>query len=535
MAVVSCLAGGWVTAGLVAGPGRAQGAGETAALRLEHRMAPGTSVRSVTEVVSRRSRAIVMRGGSTRASEALAERVVLAASARQEQLNELRQCVAPLAGGGFAVAWIDGIPPEQQTVRLQYVAEDGELAFADGGLVLADGPAGWAVLVPHPTSGVLVAFVRFDDPARSQVIVQWVDREGQTRWSSTGVSAFGPLAPIEQDYHSEPKLLATPGGGVFVCAPRLRPGLETPIVCQSLSPEGLPRWPVEGVTAGGRAGLKFLPRLVDDGEGGLLVLWWNNRFGHDSDRVLIEGQRFSVDGVRQWGELGKVIHRTNLLPFVYVVQNQIEATADGAGGAVVVFDDWLGSVPASLDVVAQRVTREGRLLWGRGVAVAAGRVQQQLDSLIATGDGGAVVTVWEPRRATRGPLRSYRLLGSGAHGWGRAGKPLSDPAATALDFGSYGFVDGGRLRIAWVHQEAPASADFDLRLAELTSSGRRLTPPAGVPFFSGPQAEFLRGFVQAPQSGALFAVFEDVTFEGQGMVEWDVGGALGGPGTPPVH
>jgi hypothetical protein len=153
-------------------------------------------------------------------------------------------------------------------------------------------------------------------------------------------------------------------------------------------------------------------------------------------------------------------------------------------------------------------------------------VTEQVDSLVATGDGGAVVTITEHWRSTRISLRAHRLGPAGNRAWRARGVALSDPLATALDFGSYGFVEDALLHVGWVHQRAPRSESFDVYAVRYTLGGRRLGPPAGVPVITDPPAHFLRGLLPDRRQPVRFALFNDAYYEGGVIVDDGVSAAL---------
>jgi hypothetical protein len=250
----------------------------------------------------------------------------LGRTSREEEFNELRQSLVALPGGGFAAAWTDveltassGIP--YRSARLQYVSASGALTLPAGGLLLSPFSSSFlglvdnhpVLLAPHPTSGVFVAYGR-GNPYPWQIVVQWVDGEGRIRWPEAGVSAFGP--EVEWTEYENPHVVAADDGGVFVCAARFVffTFQNRPIVCQYIDATGEPRWGANGIEAGGQRGDHGLPKGVRDGQGGLIVVWLNTRYKFDRrvDPILVEGQRFAVDGRRLWGAKGKLVRRTNL-------------------------------------------------------------------------------------------------------------------------------------------------------------------------------------------------------------------------------
>ena len=439
-------------------------------------------------------------------SRDLGSEVAFATSTRSESLSQLRQAVTALPGGGHAVVWVDGTFPDRD-VRMQWLGPDGEKLFEPEGRVVADlaDTESSAVVAPHPTAGAFVAFVREEAPG-SVIYVQSFDASGLPRWSDGGVP------PGLGGGQWDPHLVPDPDGGVFVCWSQGSGGLATVAPrCQHLSSSGSKMWGPEGMLAGGQPGLRVVPRGVADGAGGLLIFWRNQRDVSDGtvDPMLMEGQRFTGDGTRLWGAAGLLVRTTNLEEASSYGFNFFNVVADGDGGAVLGFNDWVEMSAPNLDVVAQRVSGDGALLWDDGVAVAATAEHHQHEVTVAAPDGGAFVVAFESIGSTRSKLWLYRLGADGTHLWPAAGLELSDPDATALDYGTHGLFEQPLLRLVWTHQRFPSTFEMDVHFAEYTLSGQRLGGAAGLPLTTVPDAQFVHGFAYSPEARRMLAVWDD--------------------------
>lgn len=449
--------------------------------------------------------------------------VDLGVTASSESFSQLQQSAAVLPGGGFATTWREG-PSETATVRLQFVRANGDVVFPDGGLALTTGDGGIdTVVTPHASSGAFVAYQRAINSGSNGIQVQWIDGDGVRRWTIEGVPAFGPPQPSR--HYRSPQVLAHPDGGAFVCATENRFAFDTPVRCQRISADGVPMWTAGGLVVGGIPGWRVLPKLVADDNGGVLVFWVNKRVHNDTteDPVLVEGQHFDASGTRLWGANALLVRTKNLPEVGYHTYSEFAAVADGAGGAVVAFDDYHGEPPRALDVYAQRITADGSLPWGTGLPVAIGPVQQQLDSLTAVRDGGAILASVEFDDDDRSAVRLYRIGADGAPRWGATGVWLADPMAAASIYGSSGQVDGNRLRMAWTNQKQPGTYTFDIFAADFTLDGARLGPFEGNALFHGPDTDWSREFVHDAAHGVSFAAF-DVYRQDTG--DFDTMGAL---------
>ncbi|HYO13310.1 MAG TPA: hypothetical protein VE685_08970 [Thermoanaerobaculia bacterium] len=438
-----------------------------------------------------------------------------------EDFHPLGPTLTALTDGSFAVVWRE-LQNQESNLRMQWVRPDGSFVFERGGRPVSAtsqrelSPA----VLAAPDGGAFVAFRR-----GSRILIQSYDPSGNPRWGADAISV-GDSADREAQH--EPRLLAAPGGGTYVCFQEYsRSRKAYRVRCQRLSADGRLLWSGTGHEAEGRPGWQVLPQVVEDGEGGLLVFWRNQGlpFGDDRiDRILVEGQRFAPDGTRLWTG-GVVAHVTNLPEANGYGTREHFAVPDGRGGAVLAFRDQNVRSRPSYDVVAQRVDARGRALWGDGVHVTGDRRWQFVDGLIAAPDGGAFVAVNVPGGRTRDQLRLFRLGPDGRHRWSPAGISLARSLPTTRVQALFGSFDGGLLRVAWNQKIHGTSSGLDIRLAAFDPAGRRLSDPGSLPLSTAPGDQQLHGFVFDHRSGRGLLIWIDRGFPG-GLHDSDAHGAL---------
>lgn len=428
----------------------------------------------------------------------------------REGFNELRQSIARLPAGGYAVVW-ESMGLGNGDIHLQVIRPDGTKALGPAGVLVA-GTGRYeseAVVTASPEGTIFVAWkdVLSGEDLNSRIRLQAYDAAGQALWAAGGVFAANPPS---LEFQATPNLVPGPDGGVYVCIQSDLLAIDdVKVRCNLLDSEGHPLWSEAGQEAGGIKGWRILPKGVPDGEGGLLVFWRNGRVLFDDetiDPILMEGQRFAPDGARLWGPEGKIVRTTSLPEGASYVFTVFNVVADGHGGAVLAFDDWTGNPGWGMDVYAQRVNGQGKTLWGSRAVVRSGKAQQQNAAVIAAPDGGAFFVVNEFLGPTSIRSRAFRLSPGGRHLWTRKGVLLSN--GRFQNYGAYGSFDEGVLRIAWIHQ-TQLGFFFDVNLAAFDLSGRRLTPAEGVPITKARDAQFLRGFVFDPERNQGFAVWDD--------------------------
>src|SRR5206468_4759124 len=125
--------------------------------------------------------------------------------------------------------------------------------------------------------------------------------------------------------------------------------------------------------------------------GGAIVAWADGRTGADYDIYV---QRVDGAGAPQWIDDGVVLCGAS--------GNQLnpQVASDAAGGAIVAWQDLRGGGTTVSDIYARRVDGAGTPQWtADGVALCAAAGSQRFPQITADGAGGAIVA-WEDRRGT---------------------------------------------------------------------------------------------------------------------------------------
>ncbi len=245
-----------------------------------------------------------------------------------------------------------------------------------------------------------------------------------------------------------------------------------------------PGWPTWGVLAADVAPDQFLPLLVSDDAGGVIVVWTDFRNG-DLD---IYAQRISPAGARLWDAGGVKVCGTAGFQFVNLL------VGDGAGGAFVAWDD-AGDLTGPDNVpFIQRITSNGASATGwpaGGVALCAAPCTNYLSHLVPDGAGGVIAF-----RLESGAYWGQRFSGTGSKMW-------SPPFGLQLSF-IYSNLDattdaaGGTL-LVWT---GPGGTLYAQRL---NGSGGEVWTPGGVPVTSVLSFQYGPAIAPDGSGGALIA------------------------------
>jgi hypothetical protein len=127
-------------------------------------------------------------------------------------------------------------------------------------------------------------------------------------------------------------------------------------------------------------------RSVSDGAGGTIIVWEDSRSGN----VDIYAQLVDASGNTLWTTAGEPVCTAT------GIQDQPQLVSDGAGGAIISWDDYRSG--GTSDLYAQRVDASGSMLWtADGEAVCTLTGDQFYSQLTSDGAGGAIITWLENR------------------------------------------------------------------------------------------------------------------------------------------
>ncbi|MCC6650387.1 MAG: hypothetical protein IT348_04480 [Candidatus Eisenbacteria bacterium] len=255
-------------------------------------------------------------------------------------------------------------------------------------------------------------------------------------WPATGVALC-----TEAGDQNMSDIVSDAAGGAFVVWSDLRSG-EYDVYAHHVEAGGTvdPAIPANGLAVCALAGVRGGSSITSDGAGGALIAWGDERSGTDSDvyatRLLASG---SLDPA--WPSGGRALCTAP------GGQGNEHIVPDGTGGAVVAWSDFRSGTG---DIYAQRVSSAGVVdpawpLDGRALCTATG--DQFGGLLVADGAGGAVVTWDDMRNSMHSDIYAQRVSGAGVvnPAWPAQGRalcaapggqympvPMSDGAGGAL-------------------------------------------------------------------------------------------------------
>ena len=184
---------------------------------------------------------------------------------------------------------------------------------------------------------------------------------------------------------------------------------------------------------------QFLPWVVADGDGGVIVMWEDYRTGKDWD---VYAQRVDNTGTAVWEGDG--------IPLCRADRNQRRLrTVQHETHAIVVWNDRRAGT--SWDIYAQAVNLAGEVLWQTdGIPVCTNAADQSTQALLSDGEGGAIC-VWEDERQSSEfqDLYIQRLSPTGKPLWQQDGISVFPSESLQSDPGLIADGRGGFYIVWW--------------------------------------------------------------------------------------
>lgn len=315
----------------------------------------------------------------------------------------------------------------------------------------------YPAVVSDGEGGVIIAWRDYRDingPTLDNVYAQRVSASGVPLWTADGV-------PVCTAASSQMSVCAVSdgAGGAFIVWQDFRGG-NFDIYAQRIGPTGQAIWAANGVPVCNMMNHQQNPSVASDGVGGLLVVWEDYRSGSQWD---IYAQRLNANNWILWDVLG--------LAVCTAAQNQTAPVIapDDLGGAIIAWEDYRSG--SNLDVYAQRVRSNGSISWtANGVSLSDATGHQQEPDITADGAGGAIV-VWQDSRGL--DIYAQKINASGTVQWAEDGVQASATAGYQI-FPSVASDGAFGAYVGW--EDHTNASDWNLGTQHLNASGVKQWP-----------------------------------------------------------
>lgn len=363
-----------------------------------------------------------------------------------------------------------------------------------------------SVAASDGAGGAIVVWVDNRNGLNSDIYVQHVNAAGVATWGFGG----NVICNVPGD-QLNPAILADGAGGAVIVWQDFRNGVDFNLFAQRVNAAGVIQWGLNGIPlCAGVVGDQIWPMLIDDGAGGSIVTWEDERAGPGAWDIY--AQRMNGAGVRQWVPVGTGI------PISLAVAGQFMPmlVTDAAGGAIITWYDFRNG--ANDDIYAQRVNGLGAVLWPvNGVQIIGlpGAPDRQTQPTIAIdGAGGAIITWYDFRNGIDWQIFAQRVNNLGVLQWPLPARPVctipNDQVIPKI------ISDGaGGAIITWY--DFRNGIDNDIYAQRLNAAGLPVWPFNGVGLCVMPGNQELPKIVSDGAGGAIISWNDS-----RNIINWDI-------------
>ena len=240
-----------------------------------------------------------------------------------------------------------------------------------------------------------------DESNGSDIYAQRVNIHGEVFWAEDGIVVCD--AP-ESQY--DPRVVEDGQGGVIIAWVDSRRDTARDIYAQRVDSSGTMLWSDNGVavfTATGGSGADV--DMISDGQGGAILAWGDALPG----RATFFTQRINSNGYRVWADDG--VHIGGIS-----ANTDARLTTDGSDGAIYAWTDGRNGVQWRSDVYAQHLSGGGTEQWGADdVEIIHAEYGQLVRGIVSDMNGGAIIA-WYDWRGNNG-LYTQRVDWGGGKVW----------------------------------------------------------------------------------------------------------------------
>jgi len=314
--------------------------------------------------------------------------------------------------GGCYITWVDDRAAGFRRVYGQHLDAGGVPLWADDGLTLVQPTSD--VFSPVTTlgdDGSLWIACSEDISFNSRVYVQNVTSDGTRRFGSFGIPATLGVSGGDQQ---NPRILADGQGGVIVAWSDSRDNATTEqdIWAQRIDSGGSLLWALAGVPVSQAPDVQADLRLVLS-EPGVALCFWRDRRDYASNGYDIYGQRLELDGSQGWYTDGRAIVTLSADQYLH------DVVSDGFGGAVLAVVDNRNQATTGSDIYLHRIHPQFGDIWWSNIPVCEADDSQSQPKLAPDGDGGAYVIWYDYRPDSVSGVSIYGqyVRGNGQPAW----------------------------------------------------------------------------------------------------------------------
>ncbi len=339
---------------------------------------------------------------------------------------------------GVIVIWFDS-----QNIYAQAVDSAGNIKWTPNGLLIFSSPnlLGSPLITSDSAGGAIICWTQIQgNNTNFDIYAQAIDSIGNLKWGSNGL----PIVTLA-GRQSASSIVSDGAGGAIIAYDDSQ---NVGSYLQAVDKFGSLKWNTNGVPIVSGLGESVSPTMIEDGLGGAILAWADNRT-HSYSHIY--AQAIDSNGNVKWTSNGIPICTANMN------QSNPRLVSNGNGGAIIAWNDNRNYNNTNQDVYAQSINSNGTLQWAsNGMAITSAPGYQGIDALISDGNGGVIVVYDDS-------VNNYfqAISSSGMFRWLTTEKPCCEVSDG----------NGGAI-ISWNDNRNQSSTGIDIYAQALNKSGK---------------------------------------------------------------
>ncbi len=290
--------------------------------------------------------------------------------------------------GGAIITWEDGRVPSDYDIYAQRINSSGGVEWTPNGTAIcsAANTQSNSQICSDGAEGAIITWMDARPGSNNyDIYAQRVNSSGDDEWTTDGVLICN--AAMAQQLLQIVNY--TVGGAIIAWHDeRTYATTSVDIYAQKINSSGIVEWAPNGVAVSTELTWQDSPQICSDGTGGAIIVWVNDVIGIRD----IYAQRVNTTGGMEWTGNGTAVCTENQQ------QYNPQICSDGAGGAIITWDDYRNNATTDFDIYAQKVNTSGGMEWmANGTAICTASKEQRDPQICSDDAGGAIITWYDNR------------------------------------------------------------------------------------------------------------------------------------------
>ncbi len=318
--------------------------------------------------------------------------------------------MVPDSSGGAVIVWMDNRAQDKKGEDLyaQRVSANGTILWKESGIPVCVSP-GYQVLedvISDSIGGTIIVWDKMQND-HHEIYAQRLDTTGKVLWQENGIRLVATGAYIDKIRVAGDGL----DGNIIAWVDGRSSNYD--IYAQHIDFNGRALWQENGIPISTASGYQTDPRIVSDGMGEAIVVWYNS----NASPPNISAQRITPEGKCLWQENGVMIGSADGSPMIIgTAQKEVIMTWVDMPGST-------ASFPGQWALYVQKFNYECETQWRKEPLALSSKIEERLDFQIAYDEEGNTFVIWEastnPAKADK--IYAQKLSPDGSHLWPESG------------------------------------------------------------------------------------------------------------------